>query len=133
MTINAQGIIQMANKVAAQLLGYKKGELEGKNVSCIMPQPFSSRHNGYLRNYIATGKAKILDSVREVVALHKERYVFPLRLVVTKVSGAGQDSLFMGVLRVGHLPGRVGLSPALQRLHRLGQLRGRQPVRLARC
>jgi hypothetical protein len=38
--------------------------------------------------------------VREVVALHKERYVFPLRLVVTKVSGAGQDSLFMGVLRV---------------------------------
>jgi PAS domain S-box-containing protein len=55
MTINAQGIIQMANKVAVQLLGYKKGELEGKNVSCIMPQPFSGRHNGYLRNYITTG------------------------------------------------------------------------------
>ncbi len=25
---------------------YDKGELEQKNVSCLMPQPFSGRHNG---------------------------------------------------------------------------------------
>ena len=31
--INASGIIQMANKMAQQLFGYRKGELEGKNVS----------------------------------------------------------------------------------------------------
>lgn len=31
-----------------------------------MPQPFSNRHNGFLRNYITTGKAKILNTVREV-------------------------------------------------------------------
>ncbi len=45
------------------------------------------------------GKAKILDTVREVVAIHKDRYVFPIKLTVTKVSGTGADSLFMGVLR----------------------------------
>lgn len=45
---------------------YKKGELEGKNVNCLMPQPFSMRHNSYLNNYITTGHAKLLDVTREV-------------------------------------------------------------------
>ena len=67
----------------------------GKNISMIMPAPFSQRHNGYLRNYLTTGKARILDSIREVVALHKERFVFPIRLAVTRVSGSGADSVFM--------------------------------------
>ena len=38
--INAQGIIQMANKMMQDLFGYKRGELDGKNVSILMPQPF---------------------------------------------------------------------------------------------
>ena len=29
-----------------KLLGYKKDELVGKNVSCLMPQPYSQQHNG---------------------------------------------------------------------------------------
>lgn len=49
-----------------QMFGYKKGEVEGKNVNILMPQPFSTRHNTYLRNYTTTGKAKILESNREV-------------------------------------------------------------------
>lgn len=35
----------------------------------------------------------------QVVGLHKERYVFPLSLVVTKVTGTGADAIFMGVLK----------------------------------
>ncbi|KAI8475137.1 MAG: hypothetical protein J3K34DRAFT_517581 [Monoraphidium minutum] len=94
--INAAGIIQMANKNLLKMFGYKKAELEGKNVSLLMPQPFSSRHNSYLRNYTTTGNAKILDNTRQVVALHKARYVFPVTIYVTKVSGNGGDAIFMG-------------------------------------
>ena len=39
------------------LAGYKKGELEGKNVSILMPPPYNSRHNGYLKAYQMTGAA----------------------------------------------------------------------------
>jgi hypothetical protein len=49
------------------------------------------------------GKPKILDSVREVVGINKERYVFPLRLNVTKASGTGSDAMFMGALLVSPL------------------------------
>lgn len=71
--INATGTIRLTSKVLLKMFGYKKGELEGKNVRQLMPNPFSQRHDSYLRNYLNTGKEKILNSVREVVALHKDR------------------------------------------------------------
>ena len=49
---------------------------------------------------LATGKAHILDQTVDVVALHKERYIFPVTLAVTKVSGTGADATFMSVMKV---------------------------------
>ncbi len=60
-------------------------------MSLLMPQPFSQRHNGYMARYVGGGEARLLDSVREVVGLHRERYVFPLNMCVTKLSGMGTD------------------------------------------
>eukprot|EP00879_Flechtneria_rotunda_P032111 GHRR01035266.1.p1 GENE.GHRR01035266.1~~GHRR01035266.1.p1 ORF type:complete len:431 (+),score=120.72 GHRR01035266.1:122-1414(+) len=71
--IDAAGAILLVNKAANRMFGYAKGELEGKNVSMLMPQPFSGRHNTYLNNYVKTGEAKILDSERHLVALSKVR------------------------------------------------------------
>ncbi|CAG9461054.1 unnamed protein product [Pedinophyceae sp. YPF-701] len=98
VVISDTGIIQMANRILNKLFGYKVGELEGMNVSCLMPQPFSGQHNGYLRNYKLTGKSKVLGKVREVIALHKSGSVMPVQLAVTKVPSDGQDA-FMGVIR----------------------------------
>ncbi len=50
------GIMKVANRLARKLLGYKKSEMEGKNVSMIMPPPFCHRHNGYLRTHISSGR-----------------------------------------------------------------------------
>ncbi|KAF5832427.1 hypothetical protein DUNSADRAFT_11673 [Dunaliella salina] len=104
IVIDAAGIMLVANKQAQKLFGYKKTEMEGKNVSMLMPQPFSSRHNGYLRTHINSGKKRILDIVRPVVGLHKNRTVFPMNLGVTKVSGVGGDSVFMGAMRPSIAP-----------------------------
>lgn len=35
----------------------------------------------------------------QVVALHKEHYVFPISLAVTRVSGSGAEAVFMGVIK----------------------------------
>jgi hypothetical protein len=34
-----------------------------------------------------------------MVALHKEHYVFPVTLAVTRVSGTGAEAMFMGVMK----------------------------------
>ncbi|PNW76743.1 hypothetical protein CHLRE_11g469500v5 [Chlamydomonas reinhardtii] len=99
VVINAEGTIMMTSQAVQTVFGYTKNELEGVNVALLMPQPFSQRHASYLTRYVATAEPRILDSVREVVALHKERYVFPLSLCVTKMSGTGSDSVFLGVMR----------------------------------
>ncbi|GFR49210.1 hypothetical protein Agub_g11125, partial [Astrephomene gubernaculifera] len=82
-----------------KVFGYLKTELEGGNVSLLMPPPFSQRHNSYLQRYAEGGEPRVLDTVREVLGLHKERYVFPVTLCVTKMSGSGADSIFLGVAR----------------------------------
>ncbi|KAG2497028.1 hypothetical protein HYH03_005031 [Edaphochlamys debaryana] len=97
--INASGIIQMTNKNLQKLFGYKASELEGQNVSILMPAPYSTRHNGYIAAYVSTGAPKVMGQVRELIALHRRRYVFPIVLAVSKLSGQGADSQFLGVIR----------------------------------
>ncbi|GLI61938.1 hypothetical protein VaNZ11_004468 [Volvox africanus] len=99
VVINAEGTIMMVSQAVQKVFGYPKAELEGANVSLLMPQPFCQRHTGYLQRYAGGGEPHILDTVREVVALHKDRYVFPMALCVTRMSGMGSDSIFLGVAR----------------------------------
>jgi PAS domain-containing protein len=40
-----QGLVQHVNDPFLRLFGYRKGELEGCNVSRIMPNPFSAQHD----------------------------------------------------------------------------------------
>ena len=69
--INAEGQIMLVSQGVTPLFGYAKAELEGQNVSMLMPPPFSQRHPSYLQHYKDTGEVKILDMVKEVVALDK--------------------------------------------------------------
>ncbi|KAJ9529670.1 hypothetical protein QJQ45_014402 [Haematococcus lacustris] len=98
--VNMQQGLCKPSQVACTILGYgNKTELVGKNINTIVPPPFSTNHNAYVRNYLETGKAKILDSSRNFVAVHKDRYVIPINVFVTKVSGMGEDSVFMGIFQ----------------------------------
>lgn len=54
--INSSGIIQMTNKPLQKMFSYKASELEGQNVSILMPAPYCNRHNGYLASYVSTGE-----------------------------------------------------------------------------
>mmetsp|Transcript_29215 Transcript_29215/g.93427 ORF Transcript_29215/g.93427 Transcript_29215/m.93427 type:complete len:679 (-) Transcript_29215:22-2058(-) len=91
------GILREANKAANRLFGYSKGEVIGKNVSMLMPAPFSTMHNSFLRNYCLSGQARILGSDRDVVGIHKDRHIFPLIIHVNSVELDGED-LFAGVI-----------------------------------
>jgi hypothetical protein len=63
-------------------------------------RPFCDYHNNYIRSYLTTGKSHLLNRTVSFVAMHKERYVLPVTISVTKVSGIGEDTMFMGILEV---------------------------------
>lgn len=98
ITINERGIIQSTNPAADLTFGYRAGELLGKNVKALMPEPYFSNHDQYIQNYLTTRQAKIIGIGREVVGLRKDGTVFPLDLAVSEVSLDGR-TLFTGIVR----------------------------------
>ncbi|KAI9168162.1 hypothetical protein H9P43_007534 [Blastocladiella emersonii ATCC 22665] len=58
--INAQGIIQMANKRACAMFDYKPSEMVGNNVSMIMAKEHAAQHDGYLARFLQTGNARVI-------------------------------------------------------------------------
>ncbi|CAG9463560.1 unnamed protein product [Pedinophyceae sp. YPF-701] len=98
VVVNSEGTIQFVNKMLCKLFGYKQEELATRNVSCLMPLPFSAQHNGYMKAYADSGVSHVINTVREVVGCRKDRSVFPVQLALTKIAQGGEDG-FMGVFR----------------------------------
>ncbi len=88
--IDIHGRIKLFNRAAEKTFGYKAEEVLGKNVKIIMPEPYRSSHNDYLKEYLQTGKAKIIGTGREVVALRKNGEIFPMELAVNELSLLGE-------------------------------------------
>ena len=63
--------VDVSMQAASTMFSFEKGELEGKNVSCLMPQPFSSRHNSYLQRYVTSSEPHSSGVKRKLVAMDK--------------------------------------------------------------
>ena len=98
ITINAQGIIQSFNPSAEKLFGWTKDEAIGKNVSILMEEPFASHHDGYLSNFLNTGKARIIGIGREVTAKRKDNTTFPAYLSVGHAQLTETHHFFVGFI-----------------------------------
>jgi two-component system sensor kinase FixL len=96
--IEGDGIIESINPAAEKMFGYKNGELIGKNVSVLMPEPYSSQHDQYLQNYHHTGKAKIIGIGREVQAKRVNGQIFPIELSVGEII-EGEERRYIGIIR----------------------------------
>jgi len=97
ITINEQGEILSFNRSAEKMFGFSLDEAIGKNVKLIMPEPFSSQHDMYLKNYLHTGEAHVIGSGRDVLGQHKDGHTFSVRLSIAElpVSPEG-ERMFVG-------------------------------------
>jgi len=98
VTIDENGIIELFNPTAEKIFGYSAKEVVGKNISMLMPQPYQSEHDGYLKTYQETGEAKIIGLKREVWGLRKDRSVFPMELAVNEFYIGGRRA-YTGVVQ----------------------------------
>jgi PAS domain S-box-containing protein len=98
ITINHKGIIRSFNPAAEKIFGYMADEVIGKNISMLMPDPYTSNHDSYLANYLSTGVAKIIGIGREVTALRKDKTTFPMELGISEMQVDG-ERMFVGLIR----------------------------------
>lgn len=96
ITIDRRGIIIGVNPATERMFGYTQEEMLGRNVKMLMPAPYREEHDGYLRNYHRTSKARIIGIGREVQARRKDGSVFPVELAVSQVD---HMHIYTGVIR----------------------------------
>jgi two-component system sensor kinase FixL len=85
ITIDQRGIIETLNPAAAAIFEYEPVEVIGNNISILMPEPDSSNHDTYIKNYQHTGIKKIIGIGREVLGRKKSGKTFPFLLSVSEV------------------------------------------------
>jgi len=98
ITIDEQGTIDSFNFSAEHLFGYQAQEVLGKNVTMLMPEPFRSRHEQGLNNYLESGVSKIIGIGREVTGLRKDGTTFPIDLAISEMY-LGETRMFTGIIR----------------------------------
>ncbi|MBI5428435.1 MAG: PAS domain S-box protein, partial [Nitrospinae bacterium] len=97
VVMDEAGTVMEFNPAAERMFGYPAAEVIGKNVKMLMPEPYRSEHDRYLKRYLQTGKSGIIGVGREVVGIRKDGRVFPLELGVAETCRGDRRS-FIGTL-----------------------------------
>lgn len=98
VTIDDRGVIETVNAAFEVMFGYKPGELLGKDIAIIIPEPDATRHREGLERLRLTGVSKVVGIPLELLARRKDGMLFPVQLNIAEMRLA-ERRLFVGVLR----------------------------------
>ncbi len=97
VTIDANGILLEVNNAAIEMFGYSRQQLLGSNVSSLMPEPHSAKHDEYLQRHVITGESNVIGIGRKVEGLRSDGTIFPMHLAVGRFERRGEP-FFTGIV-----------------------------------
>ena len=129
IVIDRKGTIVSFNTAAVRQFGYSAGEVIGRNVRILMPEPYQGQHDGYMQRYMTTGERRIIGTDRVVVGRRKDGSTFPMKLAVGEMR-SGDRLYFTGFVRdltereesAARLQEVQGELARLARLNELGEM-----------
>ena len=98
ITIDQHGIVQSFNPSACEIFGYAEHEMVGRNVNRLMPEPYRSEHDGYLKYHVEGHQNKIIGRQLELTGCRANGEIFPLEITITEIRCVDQ-LLFVGLTR----------------------------------
>ena len=112
VTVNAYGMIESCNQATEKMFGYSVGEMLGKNVSMLMPDYVSNKHDKYMEGYRKTGQALNMDIIRSQYGMRKDGSVFPVDIGISRMPLKNEVKV-VGIMR--DITDRVEAEKIMQR------------------
>jgi len=82
---NSSGIIIGVNSALEKMFGWDQGELMGKSVNVLMPEPYASQHDAYMFRHEKFGDEKLIGKLRNIVAKRSSGEVFKIQISLGKL------------------------------------------------
>jgi len=92
------GIIESVNPSLCSMFGYEEQELLGQSNLVLMPEPYSSHHDKYMRDSIRTGTLGFMGMYRDLTAKRKDGSIFPVVINVESLM-LDEKPLFAAIIR----------------------------------
>lgn len=124
IVIDSQGTVEVFNKSASQIFGYRADQVVGRNVSMLMPAPHHGQHDDYIANYILSGDARVIGIGRKVTGIRSTGEAFPMQLGVSEVFQGGKRAFIGSVTDLTEQKLLEGQLRQSQKMEAIGQLTG---------
>lgn len=98
ITIDERGVVESYNAAAERVFGWTAAEVIGRNVSMLMPLPYTESHDSFIKAYLRSGDPKLIGRGREVQGRRKDGVTFPMDLAVSETA-VGDRRTFTGIVR----------------------------------
>ena len=95
--IDRGGMIEVFNRGAEKIFGYRAEEVIGVHVNRLLPEPHSSKLEEYLKRFMATEPSRA-EVLQEINGRKKDGMEVPLEVTVSTVK-LGTRLMFTGILR----------------------------------
>jgi PAS domain S-box-containing protein len=118
------GCIVRVNAATLAMFGYARQDIIGQSIGILMPKQMANLHDGFMQDYLQTGRTKILGMGRELQGQRKDQSVFPLHISVGRADLEGRV-LFISVMH--ELTGQKAVEGALERsqqIEAMGRMTG---------
>lgn len=98
VVIDEFGSIEEFNPACEALFKYSRQEVLGRNVKTLMPEPYYSEHDAYLKRYLTTRKKHVIGIGIEIVGKRKDGSTFPIELFVGEAD-LGNQHVFISFIK----------------------------------
>jgi two-component system sensor kinase FixL len=93
-----EGRIELLNHAGERMFGYKEEDVVGLKVNILLPEPYRSQQDDYLRQYIEAGEPRIVGIGRELLAKRRDGSEFSAEIAIGRVQGTDPPR-FAGFIR----------------------------------
>jgi two-component system sensor kinase FixL len=93
-----EGRIELLSHAGERMFGYNEEDVVGLKVNILLPEPYRSQHDHYLRQYIEAGEPRIVGIGRELLAKRRDGSEFAAELAIGRVQGTNPPR-FVGFIR----------------------------------